>query len=110
MTPTQKQIAEVTHEAISNNYSIQRALSTLNNSSASIYKAIGAKGIVEASIEASDKIAVGIDYVVYAHCGMLGNENGNEFLSYNGVEFWLPKTAITTINGITCFHAKYVKA
>lgn len=53
MKATKKQIAEVSKAAEEINFSVELALATLNNCSASIYNAIGAQGIVESSIRAN---------------------------------------------------------
>lgn len=55
MKPTKKQIAEVTAIATEMNHPVVLALHTLNNCSASIYNAIGAKGVVESSIRANSE-------------------------------------------------------
>ena len=55
MKATKKQIAEVTEVAKQMNVNVEDALSTLNNVSASIYKVIGAKGVVETCVEAAAK-------------------------------------------------------
>lgn len=55
MKATKKQIADVTRMAEEMNFSVEKALITLSQSSLSIYKAIGAKGVVESSIYANSK-------------------------------------------------------
>lgn len=55
MKPTKKQIAEVTAVATEMNHPVSLAIHTLNNCSSSIYKAIGAKGVVESSIRANSE-------------------------------------------------------
>ena len=55
MKATKKQIAEVTAIALEMNFSADLAVSSLSNCSASIYKAIGAKGVVESSIRANSR-------------------------------------------------------
>lgn len=49
MTPTKKQIAEVTEAAIANNVNVDAAIKHLNNCSLSIFKAIGVAGIISAT-------------------------------------------------------------
>lgn len=56
MKATKKQIAEVTAKAIELNVDINSALSTLAKTSAVIYKAIGAQGVVEAAEKAHTRI------------------------------------------------------
>jgi len=58
MKATRKQIAEVSQMAEEMNFSTKLALHTLANCSASIYNAIGAKGIVESSMRANSKYFV----------------------------------------------------
>lgn len=58
MKATKKQIAEVTAVANEMNFSVELALRTLSNCSSSIYKAIGAKGVVESSVRANSKYFV----------------------------------------------------
>ena len=53
MKATKKQIAEVSKIAEENNFSVELALSTLERTSASIYNAIGAQGVVESSMRAN---------------------------------------------------------
>ena len=55
MKATKKQIQEVTTAAKKMNFSSELALHTLSNCSLSIYKAIGAHGVVESSIRANSK-------------------------------------------------------
>ena len=55
MKATKKQIAEVSKIANEMNHPVEQALHTLTNCSASIYAAIGAKGVVESSIRANSK-------------------------------------------------------
>ena len=55
MKPTKKQIAEVTLEAEKKGVTIETALRCLSNCSVSIYKTIGAAGLVNAAIE-SDRM------------------------------------------------------
>ncbi len=56
MKATKKQIEEVTRVAKEMNYSVEKALSTLSKCSKSIYDAIGAKGVVEASMKAQERM------------------------------------------------------
>lgn len=56
MKPTKKQIEEVARIAKEMNFSEEKAINTLKNCSASIYKAIGAKGVVEASMKAQERM------------------------------------------------------
>jgi len=58
MKATRKQIAEVSQKAEEMNFSIELALATLSNCSASIYNAIGAQGVVESSIRANSSTFV----------------------------------------------------
>lgn len=58
MKATKKQIAEVSAIAVEMNFSVELAVHTLETCSASIYKAIGAKGVVESSIRANSKYFV----------------------------------------------------
>ena len=53
MKATKKQIAEVSQKAAEMNFSVELALATLEKTSASIYNAIGAQGVVESSIRAN---------------------------------------------------------
>jgi len=53
MKATKKQIAEVTAAANEMNFSIELALDTLSFCSLSIYKTIGAKGVVESAMRAN---------------------------------------------------------
>ena len=55
MKATKKQIEEVTRVANEMNFDASLAVHTLNNCSISIYKVIGAKGVVESSIRANSK-------------------------------------------------------
>ena len=55
MKATKRQIAEVTEIANEMNFSSEKAIHTLLNCSLSIYKAIGARGVVESSIRANSK-------------------------------------------------------
>ncbi len=52
MKATKKQITEVTAIANDFDFSVEFALSTLSNCSASIYKVIGAIGVVESAMKA----------------------------------------------------------
>ena len=56
MKATKSQIAEVTAKAIEINVDVNQALATLSKTSALIYKAIGAQGVVEASVKANTKV------------------------------------------------------
>ena len=58
MKATKKQLEEVKAMAIEMNFSTDLAIKTLQNCSLSIYKAIGAKGVVESSIRANSKYFV----------------------------------------------------
>jgi hypothetical protein len=55
MKATKKQIAEVTAMANEMDFSVELAIATLNNCSASIYKVIKAMGVVESSIRANSE-------------------------------------------------------
>ena len=55
MKATKKQIEEVTAIANEMDFSTDLAIKTLQNCSLSIYKAIGARGVVESSIRANSK-------------------------------------------------------
>jgi len=55
MKATKKQIEEVTAIATEMNFSADLAIKTLQTCSLSIYKVIGAKGVVESSIRANSK-------------------------------------------------------
>ena len=55
MKATKKQLEEVKAMAIEMNFSTDLAIKTLQNCSLSIYKAIGAKGVVESSIRTNSK-------------------------------------------------------
>jgi hypothetical protein len=57
MKATKKIIAEVTAKAIEMNCSVEKALSTLENCSKSIFDCIGAEGIVETALTKSQPIA-----------------------------------------------------
>lgn len=58
MKATKKQIAEVTKIANELGFSVEMSIKTLENTSASIYKAIGAVGVVESSMRANSKYFV----------------------------------------------------
>jgi hypothetical protein len=75
MKATKKQTAAVTEIAISMNFSVEKALSTLSNCSKSIYDAIGAKGVVEAAISAHSY--TGSTAALYA------SQNSNNPISIN---------------------------
>lgn len=53
MKATKKQIEEVTAKAIEMNFSIELALRTLSFCSASMYKSMGAEGVVNSSINSN---------------------------------------------------------
>jgi len=55
MKATKKQIEEVTRIANENSFSVELALHTLSTCSASIYKAIGAEGVVKSSMRANSE-------------------------------------------------------
>lgn len=57
MKATKKQTQEVTRMAIEMGHNVSKALYTLSQCSKSIYDAIGAKGVVESSIEVRNKAA-----------------------------------------------------
>ena len=56
MKATKSQIAEVTAKAIEMNVDVNQAIATLSRTSLSIYNAIGAQGVVEASAKANTKV------------------------------------------------------
>ena len=58
MKATKKQLEEVKAMAIEMKFSTDLAIKTLQNCSLSIYKVIGAKGVVESSIRANSKYFV----------------------------------------------------
>lgn len=56
MKATKKMIIEITNQALEMNFNPEMALKTLENCSASIYKTIGAKGLVNSSMRANKAI------------------------------------------------------
>lgn len=106
MTPTKKQIAEVTAIANEMNCSVEKALSTLSNCSASIYKVIGAKGVVESSLEAANIGGANNDGgILFDRCEIISNTEKAYLLNMpmeaGNKEVWVAKSAIKTVNGNT---------
>lgn len=104
MKATKKQIAEVTEIANQMNVSVENALSTLSNCSLSIYKVIGAKGVVEASVEAAAKRkAAATGGFLFTAADVLSSSEKALLISINTgvkvVEKWIAKSVI--LNGNT---------
>lgn len=87
MKATKKQISEVTRMAIEMNHSVTKALFTLSNCSKSIYDAIGAKGVVESSIQtrnqAAAEIQLGADSISIDRCYIVSMDANSFTLSLN---------------------------
>lgn len=99
MKPTKSQIAEVTRIANENNVDVEAALSHLNNCSLSIYKVIGAKGVVEAAKQtAIINAAEANGGIALERCTIAGNSEKALYLvipmGLKTVEKWIAKSII----------------
>lgn len=106
MKASKKQIAEVTRIAEEMKADLSNALSTLNNCSLSIFKAIGAKGVVESSLKAANIREANNDGgILFDRCEIIGNTEKAYLLGLpmeaGSKEVWVAKAAIKTINGNT---------
>lgn len=104
MKATKSQIAEVTAEATKQGVNVESALSALANCSASIYKVIGAIGVVESAAKVSNEIQASNDGGVQLTNDMIVKVtekayllNLNQGLTYQ--EKWVAKSTIKVING-----------
>ena len=99
MTPTKKQIAEVTAAAISNNVNVDAAIRHLTNCSASIFKAIGVAGVI-AAVKSSSQIEEGQQAggVLVSRCSILGQSEKAYLMSIpvglRTIEKWIAKSII----------------
>ena len=101
MTPTKKQIAEVTALATSRGLNVEKALKLFDNCSASIYKAIGAEGLLESFVEVEEiKRADKLEGISFNLCQVLKVTEKAFYLSFNHptslktVEKWIAKSII----------------
>lgn len=99
MKATKKQISEVTAEATKQGVNIESALKTLSNCSLSIYKAIGAEGVVRSSIKAKEATrAAFLGGISFNACEVLKVSDKAFYLVIpNGlhtVEKWIAKSII----------------
>jgi prefoldin subunit 5 len=104
MKATKKQIAEITAVANQMGVKAESALATLNNVSASIYKVIGAKGVVETCVESAAKVkAAHIGGFLFTNSDVLSSSEKALLISINTgvkvVEKWIAKSII--LNGNT---------
>jgi hypothetical protein len=108
MKATKKQIEEVTAEATVMNCDITIALSKFEYCSLSIYKSIGAKGLVEIALESINKNKIN-GFVLFGDCTIIKETEKAYLLEIKrGVTFvekWVAKSLIQEINGNTVFPA-----
>lgn len=108
MKPTKKQIEEVTKLAEENNVDLQKAISTLSNCSLSIYKAIGAAGVVASAKESSRILeADNSGGILFDRCSIVGFTEKAYLLATPSetehAEVWVAKSVIK--DGIVPFWA-----
>ena len=99
MKATKKQIAEVTAEAIKQGYNVDSALRTLNACSLSIYKAIGAEGVVRSSARAKEEVRAAFEGgVSFNSCEVLKVTDKAFYLvipnDMKTIEKWIAKSII----------------
>lgn len=103
MKASKSQITAVTEVANQMNVDVAQALNTLLNCSASIFATIGAKGVVESSIQEATRNAVTQNGgLLFADCVIVKTSEKAYLLQLpQGTEKWIAKSIIKEINGNT---------
>ena len=99
MKATKTQIAQITEAAIANNVNVESALSHLEKCSASIFKAIGINGVIEAAKKTSSIVeGNNVGGVLVSLCTIVGqSEKAYLMVIPKGVgviEKWIAKSII----------------